>query len=185
MFSAASAVKASVSAIRVDQCADCSSGRKLTKDFKPLGVEFNGKAGTAGHIAARAIKARDEAASNGIGDRGESDRNGVGRCLGGKRGHGAADCRYDPHRMPDKFGGERGQTFVVVIRTTAQDCHVLAENKSAFLQAGVKAFNLITARLGGSAVERAHHRHRQLRLGRKHPSDRPCNPAPQGHPAVS
>ena len=152
---------------RVDeQRHDARRGKQLVQQFQPLRRYLHVQLGHARDVAARPVKAGDEAELDRVAARFEDDRNGRGRCLCRKRRRSAGRGNHG-HLTTNQIGRHRRQPIILALRPAVFDRHVVAINVTGFAQPFEKGRQLPRVILGGRSVDKPDHRHRRLLRARR------------------
>ena len=119
---------------RVDeQRHDARRGNQLVQQFQPLRRYLHVQLGHARDVAARPVKAGDEAELDRVAAHFEDDRNGRGRRLCRKRRRSAGRGNHG-HLTMNQIGRHCRQPIVLVFRPAVFDRDVLALDVTGFAQ---------------------------------------------------
>jgi hypothetical protein len=149
---------------------DARSREQLVQQFQPLRRYLHVCLGHTRDVAARTVKAGDEAEPDRVGSRFEDDRNGRGCRLRRKRPRSAGRGNHG-HLPMNQISHHRRQPIAVTFPPAVFDRHVAAIDVTGFAQPFEKGRQGSRVTLGRSDVEKPDHRHRQLLGARR---KRPC-----------
>ena len=112
---------------------DARRGEKLMQQLQPLRRYLHVRIGHARNIAARPVKAGDEAEPHWVQARFEDDRNGRGRRLCRKRRRSGGRGNHS-HLTMNQISCHRRQPITSAIRPAIFDCDVTAIDVTGFAQ---------------------------------------------------
>jgi hypothetical protein len=152
---------------RIDEQRDDTCCRQqLVQQFQPFRRYLDIQLGDAGYVAARPVKAGDEAELNRVGRGFEYDRNGRrhGLCRQGRRRTTGNNCSG---LSMDQIGHHRRQPIELIIRPAVFDRYILAFDITRLTQALAKRGRRKWYPIGCCAVEKSDDRHRRLLCTRR------------------
>src|SRR5262249_21874791 len=145
--------------VRVQERADNAGSRhKLAQQLQPLCQQLPEEQSYSGHIPARPAEAGDQTIFDRVTARREDDRN-CGRRRFGREYRGKRTCEHHSHLTANQIGRKLWQSIVLILRPTLFDRHVLALDKSGFLEALAERGHQVGPIGKRSAVEETDHRH--------------------------
>ena len=144
------------------------------QQLQALSLQRRAELANACDIAARSIKAGNEAQLDRVNATGEDDWKRRGCCPRCQScGRGARDDHR--HRTANQFGRQGWQPFIPTLRPPVFDRHVSTFDKPTFVQAPAECRNEVRGRIGRLAAQKPNHRHCWLlRPRRERPRRRAC-----------
>src|SRR5207247_1484226 len=132
---------------RIDEHpADSHVGDELVDQAERFFAQAGRKKVYAGHIAAGAVEARDQAEFNRVDSVRKHDRYRTGHRLRGK-GRSGRTCGEDDRRLAaDQVDGERAEPIVLTVRPAVFDGDVFAFDIAGFFQAAPRGHAAAVAR---------------------------------------
>src|ERR1019366_1831527 len=158
---------------RVDeQGHDARRGDQLMQQLQPLRCYFRVRLGYARDVAARTVKACNEAEPKRVVGHFEDNRNSRGRRLCRKRRRSAGCCNHGYLPM-NQISHQRRQPIILAPRPAVFDRHIVAFNVTGFAQPFDKGRQLSRVTWRRSGINKPDHWHRRLRRPRcKRPRSR-------------